>query len=165
MPGPSPSGEAIRKRILELLESGPRRAGQIATSLGIKSASLSHHLLVLRQAGRVAVTAEGSVRIYAKVPGSRDGGPTKSAARVERILAFLVPGPRIPDDVGKSSPPDLDASSVKEIVAQLDRGIPGWTQKKAAALSRAVHCIPHGQGGIVRIVIVGDGIAFRILPP
>jgi DNA-binding transcriptional ArsR family regulator len=63
--------DPTRRRVIELLGSGPRRAGELATAVGMPATALSRHLQVLRSSGLVAAeTAEGDARgrIYALRP-------------------------------------------------------------------------------------------------
>ena len=59
--------DPLRRRTVELLASGPRRAGQLACALGVSAPTMSKHLRVLRQGGLVTDTAptfDSRVRIY-----------------------------------------------------------------------------------------------------
>lgn len=61
-------GDAVRRRILELLARGERSAGSltevIQKEFGITQAGVSQHLRVLRESGFVRVRVEGARRIY-----------------------------------------------------------------------------------------------------
>lgn len=61
-------GDGVRRRILELLASGERPAGEIVAALQAESAisqpAVSQHLRVLRDTGLVTVRAEGTRRFY-----------------------------------------------------------------------------------------------------
>jgi DNA-binding transcriptional ArsR family regulator len=46
--------DPTRRRVIQLLRDGPRRAGELAAASGISAASMSRHLRVLLQAGVVA---------------------------------------------------------------------------------------------------------------
>jgi DNA-binding transcriptional ArsR family regulator len=57
--------------MIELLGSGPRRAGDLATAVGMPATALSRHLRVLRSSGLVAVEMleeDARGRIYALNP-------------------------------------------------------------------------------------------------
>ena len=54
----------VRRRILELLASGPRAAGEIAAEFALGRPAVSEHLQVLRNAGLVREQAQGRNRIY-----------------------------------------------------------------------------------------------------
>lgn len=63
--------DPTRRRVVELLGSGPRRAGELATAVGMPATALSRHLQVLRSSGLVtADVTEGDARgrIYALKP-------------------------------------------------------------------------------------------------
>ena len=63
--------DPTRRRVVELLGSGPRRAGELATAVGMPATALSRHLQVLRSSGLVtADVLEGDARgrIYALKP-------------------------------------------------------------------------------------------------
>lgn len=59
--------DPLRRRTVELLAAGPRRAGELASALGVSPPTMSKHLRVLRQGGLVTDTAptfDTRVRIY-----------------------------------------------------------------------------------------------------
>lgn len=61
--GPAPAGsidatllalaDPVRRRVVELLERGPRRAGELAGELALTPPAMSRHLRVLRTGGLV----------------------------------------------------------------------------------------------------------------
>ncbi|KAA9156166.1 winged helix-turn-helix transcriptional regulator [Microbacterium lushaniae] len=65
-------GDPVRRRIVELLGDGERRAGDVGevvqTEFGISQPAVSQHLRVLRDAGFASVRAEGTRRLYALEP-------------------------------------------------------------------------------------------------
>ena len=65
-------GDPVRRRILELLASGERSAGDLAAvvqaEFGISQPAVSQHLKVLRDNGFATVRAEGTRRLYAVDP-------------------------------------------------------------------------------------------------
>ncbi|MDT7782497.1 MAG: hypothetical protein QOF58_916 [Pseudonocardiales bacterium] len=65
-------GDPVRRRILELLASGERAAGDVGATVqaefGITQSAVSQHLKVLRSNGFVQVRAEGTRRLYAVAP-------------------------------------------------------------------------------------------------
>ena len=65
-------GDPVRRRILELLASGERPAGDVAAQIGdefgISQPAVSQHLKVLRVSGFATVRAEGARRLYAVDP-------------------------------------------------------------------------------------------------
>jgi DNA-binding transcriptional ArsR family regulator len=57
--------------VIELLGSGPRRAGDLASAVGMPATALSRHLQVLRSSGLVAVEMleeDARGRVYALNP-------------------------------------------------------------------------------------------------
>ena len=56
--------EPHRRQILDLLRDGERSVGDLVARLQISQPGVSKHLRVLRQAGLVAVRAEGRTRWY-----------------------------------------------------------------------------------------------------
>lgn len=65
-------GDPVRRRIVELLADGERRAGEIGAvvqdEFGISQPAVSQHLRVLREAGFASARAEGTRRVYALEP-------------------------------------------------------------------------------------------------
>jgi DNA-binding transcriptional ArsR family regulator len=65
-------GDPVRRRILELLATGERAAGDVGTvvqaEFGITQSAVSQHLKVLRSNGFVQVTAVGTRRLYSVAP-------------------------------------------------------------------------------------------------
>lgn len=60
-----------RRRTVDLLRGGPRRAGDLARALDLPAPAMSRHLRVLRQSGLVEETHpdfDARVRIYALRP-------------------------------------------------------------------------------------------------
>jgi DNA-binding transcriptional ArsR family regulator len=62
-------GDPVRRRILELLASGERPAGEVSAVIqdefGITQPAVSQHLKVLRSNGFATVRPEGTRRLYA----------------------------------------------------------------------------------------------------
>lgn len=59
--------DPLRRRTVELLAARPRRAGELASTLGVPPPTMSKHLSVLRQGGLVTATPpsfDTRVRIY-----------------------------------------------------------------------------------------------------
>jgi DNA-binding transcriptional ArsR family regulator len=56
--------EPNRRRILDLLREEERPVGDLVAALGISQPAVSKHLRVLREAGLVAVRADGQRRLY-----------------------------------------------------------------------------------------------------
>ena len=65
-------GDAVRRRILELLADGERPAGEVSAvvqqEFGISQPGVSQHLRVLRENGFATVRADGARRLYAVDP-------------------------------------------------------------------------------------------------
>jgi len=65
-------GDPVRRRILELLATGERAAGDVGgvvqAEFGITQSAVSQHLKVLRSNGFVQVTAAGTRRLYSVAP-------------------------------------------------------------------------------------------------
>lgn len=51
--------DPTRRRILELLRSGPKTSGEIAEAFASSWPTISRHLAVLREAGLILATREG----------------------------------------------------------------------------------------------------------
>lgn len=60
--------EPHRRRILDLLRGGEQPAGELVKQLDLSQPGVSKHLKVLREAGLVAVRADGKRRLYALRP-------------------------------------------------------------------------------------------------
>ena len=60
--------EPHRRRILDVLRDGEAPVGTLVEQLGISQPHVSKHLRVLRDAGLVAVRADGQRRVYRVQP-------------------------------------------------------------------------------------------------
>jgi DNA-binding transcriptional ArsR family regulator len=60
--------DATRREILERLRSGPRAVGEIAAGMTISRPAVSQHLKVLKEAGLVAETRQGTRHYFAIAP-------------------------------------------------------------------------------------------------
>jgi DNA-binding transcriptional ArsR family regulator len=60
--------EPNRRRILDLLRTGERPAGELVEALSISQPGVSKHLKLLREAGLVSVRADGQRRLYRLEP-------------------------------------------------------------------------------------------------
>lgn len=56
--------DPVRRKILEILKSGPKNVGEILVQLDITGATLSHHLKILRDTGLLSDTKKGNYIIY-----------------------------------------------------------------------------------------------------
>lgn len=64
--------EPHRRRVVELLRKGPRRAGDLAAAVGLSAPAMSRHLRTLRASGLVDEShpePDARVRVYALRPG------------------------------------------------------------------------------------------------
>lgn len=57
-------GDATRRSIFERLREGPRSVGELAAGLPVSRPAVSQHLRVLKQAGLVRDTQNGTRRVY-----------------------------------------------------------------------------------------------------
>lgn len=65
--------DPTRRRVVQLLSQGPRRAGELAGSAGISGPAMSRHLRVLLEAGIVAderPPGDARVRVFRLRPDS-----------------------------------------------------------------------------------------------
>jgi DNA-binding transcriptional ArsR family regulator len=60
--------DPTRRRLLELLATGERSAGELAEEFAISRPGVSRHLRVLREAGLVRARGDGQRRIYSVDP-------------------------------------------------------------------------------------------------
>ncbi|MFC4071862.1 ArsR/SmtB family transcription factor [Actinoplanes subglobosus] len=58
-------GHPVRIRVLELLQDGPRPVRELLTLIEVEPSNLSQQLAVLRRAGLVTSSREGSLVMYA----------------------------------------------------------------------------------------------------
>ena len=56
--------DPTRRAILDQLRAGPMTVGEIAADMPVTRAAVSQHLAVLKEAGFVSDTPEGTKRIY-----------------------------------------------------------------------------------------------------
>jgi DNA-binding transcriptional ArsR family regulator len=64
--------DPTRRRIVEMLAVRDRTAGEIVQAFDMSAPAISQHLKVLREAGLVAVRAEGQHRIHSVDPAGLD---------------------------------------------------------------------------------------------
>ncbi|HEU5129247.1 MAG TPA: metalloregulator ArsR/SmtB family transcription factor [Glycomyces sp.] len=81
-------GHPVRIRVLELLGEGPRQVRELLAETGVEASSLSQQLAVLRRAGIVTSSREGSAVTYALA--GPDVADLMLAAR--RILTEMLTG-------------------------------------------------------------------------
>jgi ArsR family transcriptional regulator len=89
-------GHPVRIQILELLQDGPRQVRELLPELGIEPSALSQQLAVLRRAGIVTATRDGSTVTYAlaasdvaELMGAARRFLTEVLARQGELLAEL----------------------------------------------------------------------------
>lgn len=61
--------EPTRRRLMALLRAAPRSVGELADRVPVSQPAVSQHLAVLRDAGLVESTRDGTRRIYSLRPG------------------------------------------------------------------------------------------------
>jgi ArsR family transcriptional regulator, arsenate/arsenite/antimonite-responsive transcriptional repressor len=81
-------GHPVRIRVLELLQDGPLPVRDLLAEIDIEPSSLSQQLAVLRRAGVVTATRDGSTVIYALA--ASDIAELMGAAR--RFLTEMLAG-------------------------------------------------------------------------
>ncbi|WP_067172063.1 ArsR/SmtB family transcription factor [Microtetraspora niveoalba] len=81
-------GHPVRIRVLELLQDGPLPVRDLLAGIEVEASNLSQQLAVLRRAGIVTSTREGSTVVYAL--SSNDVADLLRAAR--RILTDMLSG-------------------------------------------------------------------------
>ena len=79
-------GHPVRVRVLELLQERPRAVHELLAEIDVEPSNLSQQLAVLRRAGLVASSREGSTVLYTLA--TSDVSDVMSAAR--RILTELL---------------------------------------------------------------------------
>jgi DNA-binding transcriptional ArsR family regulator len=57
-------GDSTRHAVFERLRQGPQTVGALAIGLPVSRPAISQHLKVLREAGLVAIQADGTRRLY-----------------------------------------------------------------------------------------------------
>lgn len=75
------AAEPTRRRILQLLATGPRSVNEVASEFTITRSAISQHLLVLEDAGLVSAVKVGRQRIYRVQPS----GLRKLQAEIDRF--------------------------------------------------------------------------------
>jgi DNA-binding transcriptional ArsR family regulator len=77
----SAAAEPTRRRILQLLASGPLSVTDLAEQFPVTRSAISQHLLVLSDAGLVVAVKAGRQRFYSVVPG----GIARLRAEIDRF--------------------------------------------------------------------------------
>ena len=65
-------GDPTRRAIFERLAERPRAVGELAQGLPVSRPAVSQHLKVLKEAGLVVGTADGTRRVYSVDPDGLD---------------------------------------------------------------------------------------------
>jgi len=79
-------GHPVRIRVLELLQDGPRQVKELLADIEVEPSNLSQQLAVLRRAGLVVSSREGSTVVYTL--STADVADLMRAAR--RILTAML---------------------------------------------------------------------------
>jgi ArsR family transcriptional regulator len=79
-------GHPVRIRVLELLQDGPKPVRDLLKDIDVEASSLSQQLAVLRRAGMVTSSREGTLVVYAL--STADVAALLAAAR--RILTEVL---------------------------------------------------------------------------
>jgi DNA-binding transcriptional ArsR family regulator len=77
-------GDPTRRRIVELLGSGERSAGELAGEFAVSRPAVSRHLRVLRESGLVQARADAQRQMYSL----RRDGVDELVDWVDRLRAF-----------------------------------------------------------------------------
>ena len=80
----SAAAEPTRRRILQLLASGPRTVNDLAANFTVTRSAISQHLGVLAGVGLVASRRDGRQRIYSEVPA----GMAQLRAELDRFWNY-----------------------------------------------------------------------------
>ncbi len=75
------AAEPTRRRLLQMLATGPRTVGELAEQFTVTRPAISQHLAVLAAAGLVTGRKEGRQRFYSVVPA----GITALRAEIDRF--------------------------------------------------------------------------------
>ena len=77
----SAAAEPTRRRLLQLLATGPRTVSDLAEHFTVTRPAISQHLAVLTDAGLVTARKDGRQRFYSVVPA----GITQLRAEIDRF--------------------------------------------------------------------------------
>ena len=80
----SAAAEPTRRRILQLLASGPRTVNDLAANFTVTRSAISQHLGVLAGVGLVVSRRDGRQRIYSEVPA----GMAQLRAELDRFWNY-----------------------------------------------------------------------------
>jgi len=91
-------GEPVRRRILELLATGPTPVGQLAEQLPVGRPAVSKHLRLLADAGLIQHRQAGTRNLYSLAPGGYSIAQQWLVGTWDRVLAAYA------EAVAKSDP-------------------------------------------------------------
>lgn len=77
----SAAAEPTRRRLLQLLATGPRTVSELSEHFTVTRPAISQHLAVLADAGLVTARKDGRQRFYSVVPA----GITQLRAEIDRF--------------------------------------------------------------------------------
>ncbi len=108
-------GDPVRRRILELLSSGERAAGEVAatiqTEFHVTQPAVSRHLRVLRESGFATVRPIGTRRLYALDADGVQGAEAWLASlraqwsqRLDALATEIARGRRVRSHTGEHAP-------------------------------------------------------------
>ena len=96
-------GDPTRRAIVEQLASGPKAVGELAAELPVSRPAVSQHLKVLKGAGLVTDTPDGTRRLYRIDPaGIAAVRAWLDGLWIEALHAFAEVVDAEPDDQGES---------------------------------------------------------------
>ncbi len=137
-------GDPVRRRILEVLATGERAAGEIAADVGaefgISQPAVSQHLKVLRTHGFATVRAEGTRRLYALDPTPLGEVEDWAAGlrrfweqRLDALGTELARGARERRLTGRSAAPDRAAAGGGDAPSTTEEPTTdeGWSGRRA----------------------------------
>src|ERR1700728_868872 len=80
-------GEPVRRRILELLASGPTPVGELAEQLPVGRPAVSKHLRLLTDAGLIEHRQAGTRNLYSLAPDGYSAAQQWLVGTWDRVLA------------------------------------------------------------------------------
>ena len=88
----------VRQRILDALDDSPKSVTDLTRLAKVSQPVASQHLKVLKEAGLVTVTAQGTTRIYAVAPDALAELRAFLETRWRAVIAASVPTQESPHD-------------------------------------------------------------------
>jgi len=115
-------GDSTRRAIFECVTRGPKSVGEIAAEFSVSRPAVSQHLRVLKEAGLVTDTADGTRRIYqVRQQGIQAIHGYLDQMWNQAIAAFQAQALRVADDRSEGPPP-RDGSDARPGVSGRARG-------------------------------------------